>query len=64
MQAMRLPAQAFAAVFDFSTRAGAGRFYLLGRNRLRIKEFFLGFLFFFFWENRIIRKLPKKIENN
>jgi hypothetical protein len=49
MRAMRLPAQAFAAVLIFSTRAGAGRFSLLGRNRLRIKEF-LSFLFFFFWE--------------
>jgi hypothetical protein len=43
-------------VFQFSTRAGAGRIPLLDRNLIRILSFFL---FFFFWENRIIKELPK-----
>jgi hypothetical protein len=46
----------FHRVFQFTTRAGAGCIPLLGRNLVSILRFSV---FFFSWENRIIKELPK-----
>jgi hypothetical protein len=43
-------------VIEFSRGLERAVFLFLGRNLIRILSFFL---FFFFWENRMIKELPK-----